>query len=138
MWDYEFQNRFAEWLHARSGAARTCCLIGIRTQESFNRWRTIYSDRNHYRFAGKRWIRQWVGSGICNAYPLYDWLTTDVWTANGRFGWSYNRLYDLFYRAGVPLEQPACRQSLHLAGHRKPAISTKPSIRTHGAVWWAG
>ena len=22
MWDYEFQNRFAEWLHARSGAAR--------------------------------------------------------------------------------------------------------------------
>ena len=24
--------------------------------------------------------------------------------ANGRFGWSYNRLYDLFYRAGVPLD----------------------------------
>ena len=104
MWDYEFQNRFAEWLHARSGAARTCCLIGIRTQESFNRWRTIYSDRNHHRFAGKRWIRQWAGGGICNAYPLYDWLTTDIWTANGRFGWPYNRLYDLFYRAGVPLD----------------------------------
>ena len=31
-------------------------------------------------------------------------LPTDVWTANGRFGWSYNRLYDLFYRAGVPLD----------------------------------
>ena len=104
MWDYEFQNRFAEWLHARSGATRTCCLIGIRTQESFNRWRTIYSDRNHHRFAGKRWIRQWAGGGICNAYPLYDWLTTDIWTANGRFGWPYNRLYDLFYRAGVPLD----------------------------------
>ena len=43
-------------------------------------------------------------SGICNAYPLYDWLTTDIWTANGRFGWPYNRLYDLFYRAGVPLD----------------------------------
>lgn len=26
MWDYEFQNRFAEWLHRRSGAKRTCCL----------------------------------------------------------------------------------------------------------------
>lgn len=73
-------------------AARTCCLIGIRTQESFNRWRTIYSDRNHHRFSGKRWIRQWVGGGICNAYPLYDWLTTDIWTANGRFGWPYNRI----------------------------------------------
>ena len=104
MWDYEFQNCFAEWLHARNRAARTCCLIGIRTQESFNRWRTIYSDRNHHRFSGKRWIRQWVGGGICNAYPLYDWLTTDIWTANGRFGWPYNRIYDLFYMAGVPLE----------------------------------
>jgi len=104
MWDYEFQNRFAEWLHRRCGATRTCCLIGIRTQESFNRWRTIYSDRNHHRFEGRRWIRQWADAGICNAYPIYDWLTTDVWTANGRFGWPYNRLYDLFHRAGVPLD----------------------------------
>ena len=104
MWDYEFQTRFAEWLHARKGARRTCCLIGIRTQESFNRWRSIYSDRNLHRFEGRRWIRQWVGADICSAYPIYDWLTTDVWTANGRFGWPYNRLYDLYYRAGVPLD----------------------------------
>lgn len=27
-----------------------------------------------------------------------------MWTANGRFGWPYNRLYDLFHRAGVPLD----------------------------------
>ena len=104
LWDYDFQSLFPSWIRRKKGCKRVCCLVGIRTQESFNRWRTIYSDRNHYRFAGKRWIRQWVGSGICNAYPLYDWLTTDVWTANGRFGWSYNRLYDLFYRAGVPLD----------------------------------
>jgi len=24
-------------------------------------------------------------------------------TANGKLGWDYNRLYDLYYRAGVPL-----------------------------------
>lgn len=36
-------------------------------------------------------------------YPLYDWHTTDIWTANGRFRWKYNRLYDLYYQAGVPL-----------------------------------
>mgnify|MGYP002454052956 FL=1 len=129
MWDYEFQNRFAEWLHARSGATRTCCLIGIRTQESFNRWRTIYSDRNHHRFAGKRWIRQWVGGGICNAYPLYDWLTTDIWTANGRFGWPYNRLYDLFYRAGVPLDSqrvasPFISPAIASQGRRSGCVGT--------------
>lgn len=104
MWDYEFQNRFAEWLHRRKKAARTCCLIGIRTQESFNRWRCIYSDRNLRRFEDKRWIRCLHDREICNAYPIYDWQTTDIWTANGRFGWSYNRLYDLFYKAGVPLD----------------------------------
>ena len=43
--------------------------------------------------------------GICNAYPIHDWLTTDVWVANGRFHWDYNRLYDLYYRAGVSLDK---------------------------------
>lgn len=104
MWDYEFQTRFAEWLHARTGARRTCCLIGIRTQESLNRWRSIYSDRNAHRFDGYRWIRSRADAPICNAYPIYDWRTGDVWAAHGRFGWSYNRLYDLYYRAGVPLD----------------------------------
>ena len=42
MWDYQFQLKFAEWLHEKKDAGRTCCLIGIRTQESFNRWRAIH------------------------------------------------------------------------------------------------
>ncbi len=104
MWDYEFQTRFAVWLHERKRAKRTCCLIGLRTQESFNRWRCIYSDRNHNRFRGMRWIRQTGHGNICNAYPIFDWQTADIWTANGRFGWSYNKLYDIYHKAGVPLD----------------------------------
>ena len=46
-----------------------------------------------------------VGNDIYNAYPIYDWKTTDVWTANGKFQWDYNVLYDLYYRAGVNLER---------------------------------
>ena len=42
MWDYDFQIYFADWLHRKKKASRTCCLVGIRTQESFNRWRCIY------------------------------------------------------------------------------------------------
>ena len=45
------------------------------------------------------------GNDIYNAYPIYDWKTTDVWTANGKFQWDYNVLYDLYYRAGVNLER---------------------------------
>lgn len=37
MWDYDFQEEFSHWLHRKKKAGRTCCLIGIHTQESYNR-----------------------------------------------------------------------------------------------------
>ena len=55
MWDYEFQMRFAQWLHQKKDAVRTCCLIGIRTQESFNRWRCIYMSRKFQMYHKYRW-----------------------------------------------------------------------------------
>lgn len=104
MWDYEFQEKFSIWLHQRKQAKRTAILVGIRTQESLNRWRAIHSDRNYRNYNGLIWTKE-MYHNVYNAYPIYDWLTTDVWTANGRFGWSYNHLYDLYYKAGVPLEK---------------------------------
>ncbi len=102
LWDYDFQHLFAKWLRRKKRCHRICCLVGIRTQESFNRWRTIHSNRNHRYFNSIKWIRQ-TYMGICNAYPIYDWKTSDIWTANGKFHWSYNSLYDLFYQAGIPI-----------------------------------
>ncbi len=40
---------------------------------------------------------------VYNFYPIYDWKVEDIWTAYGKFGWDYNKLYDLFYQAGVSL-----------------------------------
>ena len=94
----------AQWLHQKKDAVRTCCLIGIRTQESFNRWRCIYMSRKFQMYHKYRWTSK-VGNDIYNAYPIFDWKTTDVWTANGKFQWDYNVLYDLYYRAGVNLER---------------------------------
>ncbi len=68
MWDYEFQMRFAQWLHQKKDAVRTCCLIGIRTQESFNRWRCIYMSRKFQMYHKYRWTSK-VGNDIYNAYP---------------------------------------------------------------------
>lgn len=104
MWDYEFQEKFSLWLHQRKNAGRTACLVGIRTQESLNRWRAIHSDRNYRNYKGLNWTKQ-MYKDVYNAYPIYDWLTTDIWTANGKFRWTYNRLYDLYYKAGVPMEK---------------------------------
>ncbi|MDR2474270.1 MAG: DUF3440 domain-containing protein [Bacteroidales bacterium] len=104
MWDYEFQKLFSEWIHQRAKAKRTACLVGIRTQESLNRWRAIHSDRNYRNYKGLDWTNE-ICANVYNLYPIYDWLTTDIWVANARFGWEYNHLYDIFYKAGVPLEK---------------------------------
>ncbi len=104
MWDYEFQEKFSLWYHQKKRAKKTCCLVGIRTQESLNRWRAIHSDKNYKNYNGLKWTKE-MYSDVYNAYPIYDWLTTDVWISNAKFGWSYNRLYDLFYKAGIDIEQ---------------------------------
>ncbi len=103
-WDYDFQMEFAQWFHKHKKAERTCCLVGIRTQESLNRWRSIHGEKKYYTYRGMRWTRK-LYDYVYNAYPIYDWLTTDVWTANGKFRWDYNRLYDLYYQAGIPIEK---------------------------------
>lgn len=48
-----------------------------------------------------------MSTSIFNAgnIELSGKVTEDIWTANGKFGWDYNHLYDLFYKAGVPLSK---------------------------------
>ena len=46
-----------------------------------------------------------IDENVYNLYPLYDWKTEDIWVANGKFGWDYNKLYDLYYQAGVSLDR---------------------------------
>lgn len=102
MWDYDFQVKFGEWISKQKGS--TCCLVGIRTQESFNRWRAIYSERNYKNFNGLKWTKD-CENGCINAYPIYDWDVKDIWTANAKFGYTYNKLYDLYYMAGLNIFQ---------------------------------
>ena len=105
MSDYELQKRFSRWLHKKKKAKRTACLVGIRTQESFRRWKALHAERKEgSNFAGLNYSTQMYPS-VFNFYPLFDWTTEDVWTANARFAWDYNKLYDLFYQAGLTLNQ---------------------------------
>lgn len=101
LWDYDFQRLFGEDLASRYKSV--CCLVGIRTDESMNRWRAIYSDRNYKHYKGKEWMN--TANTCVNAYPIFDWHVEDIWTANGKFGWDYNRLYDLYYLAGVSINK---------------------------------
>lgn len=101
-WDYDFQDRFGLWLGERKG--RVACFVGIRTDESLNRWRTIHAEHSNRRnYRGKPYTTD-RGGYVC-FYPIYDWTVEDVWTAYARHRWAYNHLYDMMYLAGVPLHK---------------------------------
>lgn len=80
---------------------KTACVIGIRTQESLNRWRAIHAEKGAFK---DREFTTLVADGVCNFYPIYDWKTEDVWTYYGKTGKVYNRIYDLMYQAGVSIQ----------------------------------
>jgi len=115
MWDYDLQERFAAWLHEKTGAIKTACLVGIRTDESLNRWRAIHSDKNKNKYNGLDWTCE-MGAGIFNAYPIFDWKVEDIWISNQRHGWAYNALYDLFWKAGLTLGQMRVASPFHDSG----------------------
>lgn len=95
-----FVSHFAEWFSQRRPAA---VLVGIRADESLNRFMTISSQRKQ-RFADdKPWTTSAPGGHAWYIYPLYDWKTADIWTWFAKSGEPYNPLYDLMYQAGVPL-----------------------------------
>lgn len=98
----EFVHEFGIWYQAQKGTD-CACVIAIRADESLHRYRTI-RNRRKICFKGLRWTTR-AASGVYKAYPIYDWRTQDVWIANGRFQWDYNRIYDLMYLAGVSLAQ---------------------------------
>lgn len=96
----EFVADFGDWY----GQGQACaCLVGIRTDESLNRWRSICRDRKS-RLEGRPWTA-WKGGRTWNAYPIYDWRTEDVWTYFGRERLPYPMVYDLMYRAGLSIHQ---------------------------------
>ena len=96
----EFVEEFGDWYGGDEPAA---CLVGIRTDESLNRWRSIAKDRAS-RVDGKPWTAR-KGLQTCNVYPIYDWRTEDLWTFVAREGLPYNRIYDLMHAAGLTLHQ---------------------------------
>ncbi len=91
---------FSPWYHRAvgGGKGKTICLVGIRAQESLNRWRAVSSGVK--RHDGHAWTTE-ISDNVYSGYPIYDWKVEDVWTANAKFGWDYNRLYDLFHLAGL-------------------------------------
>ena len=108
----EFILRFAKWFNGRHGG-RTAAGIGIRSDESLNRFRTIISEEKE-RYKDYPWTTR-VHCGqetldCWNFYPLYDWRTEDDWTAVAKLDLEFNQIYELMYKNGVSIhEQRLCQ-----------------------------
>lgn len=96
----EFTVLFGVWY---GGGKPTACFVGIRADESLNRFRTVAS-KSKQMFKGKQFTTK-TEENLYNFYPIYDWRTRDIWIYHAKTGLPYNRLYDQMHLAGLTINQ---------------------------------
>lgn len=105
----EFILEFAKWYKKENGGL-VGAGIGIRSDESLNRWRTIHS-KTKSTYKDNQWTTLLKpNQDIYNFYPMYDWKTQDIWVSISMFDLKYNMIYELMYKNGVSIhEQRLCQ-----------------------------
>lgn len=133
----EFIELFAVWY---SRGRDTAAFIGIRTEESLNRWRTIakWDKETHF---GKRWTTKVINQAF-NVYPIYDWKVSDIWAFHAKYpDKPHNEVYDRMHMAGLtPHQMRLCqpygddqRRGLWLYHLIEPQTWGKVVARVNGA-----
>lgn len=138
----DLAKQFGRFYRESHGNGKTVCLLGLRAEESMQRYYGFLNKK--YGYEGECWITQTFKDVWC-ASPLYDWSVGDVWVANQRFGYDYNKLYDLYYKAGLRPEQMRVaspfndysKDSLNLYRVIDPEIWTRLVGRVYGANFGA-
>lgn len=133
---------FGSW-YANHHAGKSICLLGIRADESLNRYRA-YANAHKDILKNRQWTTK-LADNLYNAYPLYDWTTKDVWVANAKFDFDYNEIYDLFWKAGLSIAQmrvaspyhESAKESLNLYRVLEPVTWAKVVGRVQGANFGA-
>lgn len=99
----EFIVLFGQWY---GQGKRTAGFIGIRAQESLHRYCAVATwEKRDLMLEGHRWTTKIVDE-VYNVYPIYDWLTADIWTYHAKHPHKpHNKIYDKMQMAGVPLSQ---------------------------------
>ncbi len=98
----DLSKQFGRWYRMYHGNRKTVCLLGMRANESLQRYNGFLNKK--YGYEGQCWITKQFKDVWC-ASPLYDWTSQDVWHANYLFDYDYNHLYDLYHMAGLKISQ---------------------------------
>lgn len=133
----QMAKQFGRWYRQVHGDGSTICLLGIRADESLQRYNGFLNKK--YSYKNQCWISKQF-KNVWSASPLYDWTISDVWHANFKFKYDYNPLYDMFYMAGVNVSQmrvaspfnDSAKESLNLYRILDPQIWVKLLGRVKG------
>lgn len=134
----DLAKRFGRWYRLAHEKKKTICLLGNRAGESLQRYTAIMNKK--YGYEGKCWISQQY-KDVWTASPLYDWSNEDVWHANAIFQYDYNKIYDMYYMAGLTPKQmrvaspfnDSAKESLNLYRVLDPEMWAKLVGRVQGA-----
>ena len=134
----DLAKQFGRWYRHTHNDKKTVCLLGIRADESLQRYSGFINKK--YGYDGECWISKQF-KDVWAASPLYDWSHADVWHAYAKFDYDYNRLYDMYYMAGLKPDQMRvaspfndyAKDSLHLYRVLDPEMWAKLVGRVRGA-----
>ncbi len=110
---FDARIQFSNWYGDTFGS--TAVLVGLRADESLTRLGIFTSDKRKFMHKGLRYTKT-VTENTCNFYPVFDWNTEDVWISNYKFNWDYNTIYDLYYQAGLTIDQMRVASPFHQCG----------------------
>jgi predicted phosphoadenosine phosphosulfate sulfurtransferase len=100
----EFEEFMELWGIWYAQGCHTAAFVGIRADESLNRFRTIASSTKA-RWKDRQWTTE-VAPGLYNVYPLYDWRTEDIWRYHAQTPDARgNPVYDRMHLAGLSIHQ---------------------------------
>lgn len=124
----EFILYFAKWFSVSRGGPAAAG-IGIRSDESLNRFRTIISNTKE-RYLDYPWTTRIKihdkPTDCWNFYPIYDWSAADDWTAVAKFDLKFNYIYELMYKTASPSVNSASAS---------PMETTSAKALISSAIW---
>lgn len=137
----EFIITFPQYLIEKKGLSKVAQVIGIRTQESFNRYLKMKVKKWREFYKNKQWILKQKSTGYdtYSVHPIYDWDVKDVWKYLS--GKDYTALYDKMYLAGYSLHKMRIcqpygaeqRDNIDLFARIEPETWGRMTKRVYGA-----
>ena len=77
----DLARQFGRWYRMAHGNGKTVCLLGMRAEESLQRYSGFLNKK--YGYQGECWISKQFKDVWC-ASPLYDWSVEDIWRSEER------------------------------------------------------